>query len=80
MIVSFQPELCPVFPPVFGSKDYRELKTLLTRIDEVIVQGRLENTFIQSFAYRERKTERQRKRLIQAFRCTLLRMLFQLSY
>lgn len=80
MMVSFQQELCPEFPPVYGSKDYRELKALLTRIDEVIMQGRLENTFIQSFAYQERKTEHQRKRLIQAFRCTLIRMMFQLSY
>ncbi len=80
MMISFQTDLCPELPPVFGSKDYRELKALLCRIDEVILQGRLENVFIQSFAYRERKTEHQRKRLLQAFRCTLIRMLFQLSY
>ena len=79
MMISFQTDLCPELPPVFGSKDYRELKALLGGLDEVILQGRLENVFIQSFAYRERKTEHQRKRLLQAFRCSLIRMLFQWS-
>ncbi|OQB41605.1 MAG: hypothetical protein BWY09_00568 [Candidatus Hydrogenedentes bacterium ADurb.Bin179] len=41
MMISFQTDLCPEWPPVFGSKDYRELKALLCRRDEVILQGRL---------------------------------------
>ncbi len=79
-MLSLQTELYQELPPVFGSKDFRELQALLERIDELIVQGGLESAFVASFPFKARKTQKQRRRLVEAFRCTLLRMMFDLSY
>lgn len=79
-MLSLQTELYQELPPVFGSKDFRELQALLERIDELIMHGSLDRAFVMSFPAKARKTQRQRRRLVEAFRCTLLRMLFQLPY
>jgi hypothetical protein len=62
------------------SKDFHELQVLLARIDELIVQGGLDRAYVASFPFTARKTQRQRQRLVEAFRCTVLRMLFHLPY
>ena len=80
MMLAFQNELCPILPPVFGNQDFREVKALLERIDELLVQSGLEREFVASFALNQRRTQKQRGRLVVAFRCTLIRLLFQLPY
>lgn len=79
-MLSLQKELYQELPPVFGSKDFHDLQALLERIDALIVHGSLDSAFVMSFPAKARKTQRQRQRLVEAFRCTLLRMLFQLPY
>lgn len=79
-MLSFQNELCPELPPVVGNQDSRELFALLTRLDELLVQSGLEEDFVGSFHKKQRKTEKQRRRLVIALRCTLIRILFQLPY
>ena len=79
-MISFQTELCPELPPVYAGKDFHVLCALLARMDELVIQSGLEEKFVASFAPKQRKTEKQRKRLVKALRCTLLRMVFQLPY
>lgn len=79
-MVPIQTELYQDLPPVYGNREYRELKTLLERMDEIILQSRLENVFIESFPPEASNTPIKRQRLIEALRCTLLRQMFQLSY
>ena len=79
-MVPFQRELCPVFPTVLGNKDYLEAQALLSRIDELLVVSGLEDEFIASFPLSQRKTAKKTKRLVQALRCTVLRMLYHLPY
>lgn len=56
------------------------MHALLTRMDEVVVQSGLEEEFVASFPAKKRRSQKQRRRLLMALRCTLVRMLFQLSY
>ena len=79
-MLAFQNELCPELPPVVGNQDFYVLRALLTRMDEIIVVSGLEEKFVASFAFSQRRTEKQRKRLVVAFRCTLIRLVFQLPY
>jgi len=79
-MLAFQNELCPELPPVVGNQDSYELLALLTRVDEVIIQSGLEEKFVGSFSLKKRRTEKQRRRLVVALRCTLIRLLFQLPY
>jgi len=79
-MLAFQNELCPELPPVMGNQDYRDLKALLTRMDALIIQSGIEGRFVASFSFRQRRTQKQRERLVRALRCTLLRILFGLSY
>ena len=79
-MLAFQKELCPELPPVVGNQDFYALRTLLTRMDELVVQSGLEEKFVASFSLKQRKTEKQRKRLVMALRCTLIRVLFGLPY
>ena len=79
-MLAFQNELCPELPPVMGNRDYRDLKALLLRIDDLVIRSGVEVKFVASFSFERRRTERQRVRLVRAFRCTLLRILFGLSY
>lgn len=79
-MLAFQNELCPELPPVVGNKDFRELHALLTRVDELVVLSGLEEKFVASFPRKKRRTEKQRRRLVMALRCTLIRLLFQLPY
>ena len=79
-MLALQNELCPELPPVVGNKDFRELHALLTRVDELIVLSGLEEKFVASFPRKKRRTEKQRRRLVMALRCTLIRLLFQLPY
>lgn len=79
-MLAFQNELCPELPPVIGNQDYRDLNALLMRIDELIIQSGIEEKFVASFSLEKRRTEKQRRRLVRALRCTLLRILFGLSY
>ena len=79
-MLAFQNELCPELPPVVSNSDFRELRALLTRVDELVVLSGLEEKFVASFPVKERRTEKQRRRLVTALRCTLIRSLFQLSY
>ena len=79
-MLSLQTEFCPVLPPVFAGKDFHELQTLLARMDDVLRQSGVEAAFVASFPLEQRRTDKQRKRLLKALRCTVLRMTFQLSY
>ena len=78
-MLAFQNELCPELPPVASNKDFREMDELLTRIDELIILSGLEQKFVASFPLKKRRTEKQRRRLVMALRCTLVRLLFQLT-
>jgi len=79
-MISFQKELCPELPPVFSNKDFREHQALLARIDDILIQSGLEQKFVESFPRPQRNTQKQVKRLVQAFRTTIIRILFQLPY
>jgi hypothetical protein len=79
-MLAFQTELCPELPPVVGNQDFYELLALLTRVDELVVQSGLEEEFVASFLPKKRRTARQRRRLVRALRCTLIRVLFGLPY
>ena len=79
-MLSLQTELYQELPAVFGSKDFHDLQALLERIDELIMHSGLDSSFVMSFPAKARKTQKQRQRLVEAFRCTLLRMLFRLPY
>lgn len=79
-MVALQNEFCPELPPVVGNRDFRELDALLTRMDEVIVQSGIEEEFLASFPAKQRRTQKQCRRLLTALRCTLVRMLFRLPY
>ena len=79
-MLAFQNELCPELPPVVGNQDFSELLALLTRVDELVVLSGLEEKFVASFPKKKRRTEKQRRRLVMALRCTLIRMLFGLPY
>ena len=79
-MLPFQNELCPELPPVVGNQDFYELLALLTRVDELVVQSGLEEKFVASFSLEKRRTEKQRKRLVMALRCTLIRIIFGLPY
>lgn len=78
-MLSLQRELYQELPLVIGNKEYRRLKTLLERINEVIERSGLEGAFMSSFTPRQVNTPKQRQRLVEALRCTLLRQLFRLS-
>lgn len=79
-MVSFQTELCPELPPVCADKNFHVLYALLARMDELIVQSGLEEKFVASFPIKRRRTAKQRRRLVKALRCTLLRLEFRLPY
>lgn len=78
-MLAFQNELCPELPPVVSNLDFREMDDLLTRIDELIILSGVEEKFVASFPVKKRRTEKQRQRLVTALRCTLVRLLFQLT-
>ena len=46
MIVSFQPELRPELPVVFGAKDYREFRATLEEMDRILTATGIEERFI----------------------------------
>lgn len=79
-MVAFQTEFCPALPPVFAGKDFRERQQLLSRMDELLHQSGVEGAFVESFPLKRRRTDKQRRRLVKALRCTLLRITLQLSY
>ena len=79
-MLSFQTELCPELPPVYAGENFRVLCALLARMDELIVQSGLEEKFVASFPLKRRRTAKQRRRLVKALRCTLLRLQFRLPY
>jgi hypothetical protein len=79
-MLSFQTELCPELPPVYADKNFHVLCALLARMDELIVQSGLEEKFVASFPITRRSTAKQRRRLVKALRCTLLRLQFRLPY
>jgi len=79
-MVQIQRELCPELPPVSGNKDFRELRNLLSRIDEILILSGLEQEFVGSFPESQHRTTKRTKRLLTALRCTILRTLFKLSY
>ena len=69
-MLSLQTELYQELPAVFGSKDFHDLQALLERIDELIMHSGLDSSFVMSFPAKARKTQKQRQRLVEAFRCT----------
>lgn len=79
-MIPIQTELYQISPSVCGNKEYHELKGLLERMDEVIIQSNLEKVFIESFPLAAHNTPRKRQRLLEALRCTLLRQMFRLSF
>src|SRR5437773_10140326 len=47
-IIPFQPPLPPVVPTIEGNVDYRIFRDQLLRIDQLLLEGGLENQFIQN--------------------------------
>ena len=63
-IIAFQPELCPALPTVVGNVDYQDVKATLVRIDQLLRDGGVEDTFVQRSvqeAARKWSLVRQRK-------------------
>jgi hypothetical protein len=79
-MLPLQKELCPELPPVAGNRDVKELRLLLERVDELLVQSGVEEEFVLGFPVSRRDTPKKVGRLVRALRCTVLRMLFQLPY
>ena len=78
--IAFQPELRPVLPPVFASKDYREFRAILIEMDRILVVSQIEHGFIlrqiQNLEKRlakegRRLSARQAQRHFRTFRLAL---------
>lgn len=79
-MVPVQSELIPELPPVVGNRDFAMRRALLERVDELLRDGGLEREFVASFPAKRRNTPKRVSRLLLAFRCTILRVLFGLPY
>lgn len=59
-IISYQPELSQPLPDISGHANYRDFRSLLERIDELIVRGNLDSSLIEyalKHAYEEAENE-----------------------
>lgn len=91
---SFQPELQMVLPTVENNRDYKNHKSLLERIDEILLGSGIESHFISYFcdlkgqqkqdSHNKPLTQNQintySRQASQALRCSIARMLYQQSY
>ena len=46
-ILPFQPALCPALPVVLGNVDYRDFERQLRRIDQLLLLGGVEKSFVE---------------------------------
>jgi hypothetical protein len=46
-ILPFQPALCPALPVVLGNVDYRDFESQLRRIDQLLLFGGVEKSFVE---------------------------------
>jgi hypothetical protein len=47
-VASYQPHLSPNIPTVINNKDYQEFRTVLEKMDNILVQGGIETDFVRS--------------------------------
>jgi len=88
--LAFQQDLRPELPNVYGTKDYREFRSTLIKIDEILKKGDLETQLItkalttnssQSLDPTDHKNFHHRCKILQhALRCNIARHLTGESY
>lgn len=91
--VPFQRELCPALPNVYGTLDYREFRSTLIKIDEILTKSDLENKLVLSaleniakneisskYFLNSKKAMWRYKTLRHALRCNIARHLTGESY
>jgi len=84
--ITYQHELRPVLPTVFGAKDYREFRETLKEMDHILTTAEIEHRVIEQkilTTYPELSRQRQQsvyRRLGQALRYCILLGITGLSY
>ena len=92
--VSFQLELRPEIPNVYGTLDYREFRETLIKIDEILVQSGLEHELVTNALnqyvlknqincvkfFNSKQASFHYKKLRHALRCNIARHLTGESY
>ena len=88
-ILPFQPALCPALPVVLGNVDYRDFERQLRRIDQLLLLGGVEKSFVeQSLARYDQQfpaaptkaRQRHQQHSYRALRCNVLRGLLGEDY
>ena len=88
-ILPFQPALCPALPVVLGNVDYRDFERQLRRIDQFLLLGGVEKSFVeQSLAHYDQQfpaaptkaRQRHQRHSYRALRCNVLRGLLGEDY
>ena len=70
-------------PTIYGPKDYRELRSILTHIDKVLIESHAEDKLILSHITKLGISEPSQKNIEnvrRALRCSILKTLFNLDY
>lgn len=92
--ISFQQELCPELPNVYGTKDYMEFREILIKIDQILKTSRLEHDLVmqalEQYAtnkqidrkkfYNNKQSDFHYGKLKHALRCNIARHLTGESY
>ncbi len=81
--ISFQPELSPAIPTVFGSKDYNEFRWTLEEMDRILTESGIEHAFIiRQISLREKSKPTQKRYGVYraALRYGILLAITQYSY
>ena len=85
-IITYQEELRPVLPTVFGAKDYREFRETLEEMDRILSVTRIEHRIIEQIILTrypnlsEQRQQNMYRRLRQALRYCILLGITGLSY
>ncbi|MBW2186552.1 MAG: hypothetical protein JRG71_09200, partial [Deltaproteobacteria bacterium] len=84
--IAFQTEFRPALPVVFGAKDYREFRTTIEEMDNILTTTGIEHQMIVQFCESSERSrsgecsERRYKALRLALRYSILLGITDLSY
>jgi hypothetical protein len=88
-ILPFQPTLCPALPLVLGNVDYQHFEARLRRIDQLLIAGGVEKSFVEQCLARydqqfpaatTKARARHQRHGYRALRCNVLRGLLEEDY
>lgn len=89
VILPFQPTLCPALPLVLGNVDYRNFEFQLRRMDQILIAGGVEKSFVEQCLSRfdrqfpdatVKSRARHQRHSYRALRCNVLRGLLGEDY